>query len=536
MKLSAFSLFSILLISVSSADEAPNVESFTQCLNENSKENPISDAIIGPDNPSFKYTFENYIKNLIFVSAPKPIIIVTPKHESHVQATVICCKKLGLQIRIRSGGHDYDGLSYTSKVPFVLLDMFNLRSINVDIPSNTASAQAGATLGELYYAIANKSNVHAFPAGVCLTLGLGGHFSGGGYGNMMRKYGLSIDNILDAQIVNAKGEILDRKSMGEDLFWAIRGGGGANFGVILSWKIALVWVPEKVTCFQVDRFKEGGAIDMLVKWQEVATDKLDRDLFLRAMLMPGTGEDQKKFVKAVFVGMFLGDKARLLTLLSGSFPELGLKEEDCNEMRWVESTMIWVGMKPGLPVETLLNRTNKASVSYMARKSDFVQEPISKEDYENIWNIMIENGAVGMAFNPYGGRMSEIPETDTPFPHRKGNLYKIQYSCNWKEKDAATARKYINLTRSLYKAMTPYVSKNPRESFLNYRDFDLGSIGSNGNGSFKAADTYGHSYFKENFERLISIKAAVDPENFFRFEQSIPVCKEASGKNVCKSV
>ncbi|KAL2559715.1 FAD-binding Berberine family protein [Forsythia ovata] len=81
-------------------------------------------------------------------------------------------------------------------------------------------------------------------------VGVGGHFSGGGYGNMMRKYVLSIDNIID------NGRILDRASMGKDLLWAITGGGGSSFGVVLAYKIKLVQVPSTVTVFQVTRTYE----------------------------------------------------------------------------------------------------------------------------------------------------------------------------------------------------------------------------------------------------------------------------------------
>ena len=138
---------------------------------------------------------ENYIRNARFntSSTPKPLLIVTPLVESHVQAAVICAKSVNIQLKIRSGGHDYEGISYISQKPFILLDMSNLRKITVDVKNELAVVQAGAILGELYFRIWEKSKLHGFPAAVCPTVGVGGHISGGGYGNMLRKYGLSVE-------------------------------------------------------------------------------------------------------------------------------------------------------------------------------------------------------------------------------------------------------------------------------------------------------------------------------------------------------
>nr|KYP52025.1 Reticuline oxidase-like protein [Cajanus cajan] len=241
-----------------------------------------------------------------------------------------------------------------------MLDMFNLRNITVDVQNEVSVVQVGATLGEVYYRIWEESNVHGFPAGVCPTVGVGGHFSGGGYGNMMRKYGLSIDHIIDAQIVDVK---------------------------------------------------------------------------------------------------------------------------------------------------------------------DYVKNPISKDGLEWIWKKMIELGQTSLVFNPYGGRMDEISANATAFPHRAGNLFKIEYSVNWDEPGVAAEKNFTTQIRRLYSYMTPFVSKNPRSAFLNYRDLDIGINNHQGNNSYQEGEVYGIKYFDNNFYRLVKIKTEIDPENYFRNVQSIPTLK-----------
>ncbi|CAN7127191.1 unnamed protein product [Brassica rapa subsp. narinosa] len=409
-------------------------------------------------------------------------------------------------------------MSYLSTVEFVVLDMFNLRSIEFDPKLDTAWIQSGATLGEIYYGVANKSNdLRGFPAGICPGLGAGGHFSGGGYGNMMRKYGLSIDNIIDAKIVDAKGRVLDRSSMGEDLFWALRGGGAASFCVVLAWKIKLVPVPGKVTVFNVETVGNRGGVnttELVLKWQEIA-DKTDNNLFIRLTL-----STSNKTVKASFMGMFLGDSAKLLEIMNTGFPELGLNKSECLEMKWIESVLFWLSIPPGTaPTSVILNRIPQKQI-YLKRKSDYVQKPIPRTGLDAIFKVLLENENVTMAWNPYGGRMSEIPSTETAFPHRAGNMFKIQYAANWFVQGEAVANECLSQTERVFEAMSPYVSKNPREAFLNYRDVD---IGTSLNSTYEEGKVYGVKYFKNNFERLVKVKSRVDPDNFFRYEQSIPV-------------
>ncbi|KAM7500472.1 hypothetical protein LguiA_024886 [Lonicera macranthoides] len=514
----------ILLLSSSWVNSNPIQDSFMQCLSLDSDVPlPISTACYTPDNSSFKTLLQSSAQNLrcLVPSVPKPELIFTPLQESHIQTAVICSKKLGIQLRIRSGGHDYEGLSYISEMepPFVVMDLSKLRSVTVDIEDNTAWAQAGATVGEVYYRIAEKSKVHGFPAGLCTSLGIGGHITGGAYGTMMRKYGLGVDNVVDVRIVDVNGKILDRQSMGEDLFWALRGGGGGSFGVILSWKIKLVPVPATVTVFTVSKTLEQGGTKMLYKWQQVV-DKLDDDLFIRVIITPAKLDKGNKTIITSYNAMFLGGVDRLLQVMSQSFPELGLAKKDCTEMSWLESHLYIAGYPKNTPPEVLLEGKSTFK-NYFKAKSDFVKEPIPEAGLEGLWKRLLEEESPLMILTPYGGMMSRISETETPFPHRNGTLFKIQYVTSWQDADKDSLARHEDWIRRVYNYMASYVSMFPREAYVNYRDLDLG-MNKNTSSSFIQASAWGKKYFKNNFNRLVRIKTKVDPENFFSHEQSIP--------------
>ncbi|KAE7996048.1 hypothetical protein FH972_000797 [Carpinus fangiana] len=525
---SVFPFALALLLSFSWATWSHTHENFLQCMTLRSENSSSTSKLIyTPPNSSYSSILQISIQKPRFSTpaTPKPLVIVTPSYVSHIQAAINCSQTYGFQIRVQSGGHDYEGLSYVSDVPFVLIDLINLRSISVDAENNTAWVEAGATTGEVYYRIAKKSKTLGFLAGVATTLGVGGHFSGGGYGTLLRKYGLAVDNIIDAQLIDVKGRFLDRESVGEDLFWAIRGGGGASFGIILAWKIKLAPVPSTVTVFRVNRNLEQNATKLVHRWQYVAA-KFYEDLFFRLRLTSvNASQEGKRTIQASFISLYLGVIDKLLPMMQESFPELGLMREDFIEMSWIESILYFAGFPSDESLDVLLNRTSPTR-SHFKAKSDYVQEPIPEHGLEGIWQRFYEKegetARALMFLTPYGGRMSEISEDATSFPHRAGNIYKIFYGVFWEEEGTAASERHISWMRRLYRYMAPYVSKSPRAAHVNYRDLDIGSNGK-GNTSYRRASRWGNKYFKCNFDRLVQVKTTVDPANFLKNEQSIPL-------------
>ncbi|XP_015959368.1 berberine bridge enzyme-like 13 [Arachis duranensis] len=518
-------LLVLLLSSIFSFSNSASIEeNFIQCLSFYSdKAPPFSSSIVTPKDDSFTNVLDSSAQNLrlLVPSAPKPEFIFTPLNESHVQVAVICSKKLGIHMRVRSGGHDYEGLSYVSEIetPFIIIDLAKLRAVEVDIQDSSAWVQAGATVGEAYYRISEKSPVHGFPAGLCTSLGIGGHIVGGAYGSMMRKYGLGADNVLDAKIVDANGRLLDREAMGEDVFWAIRGGGGGSFGIVLSWKLNLVPVPETVTVFTVSKTLEQDASKIVQRWQEVAPN-IDEELFMRVIIQPAsTANKTERTISTSYNALFLGDADTLLQVMQQKFPELGLTKNDCLETSWIKSVLYIAGFPKDTPPEVLLQGKSTFK-NYFKAKSDFVRDPIPETGLEGLWQRLLEEDSPLMIWNPYGGMMNSFSDSDSPFPHRNGTLYKIQYLTLWQDGDK-NATKHIEWIRKLYNYMTPYVSKFPREAYVNYRDLDLGMNKKNST-SYIQATAWGNMYFKDNFNRLVKIKTKFDPENVFRHEQSIP--------------
>ncbi|KAG6583542.1 Berberine bridge enzyme-like 26, partial [Cucurbita argyrosperma subsp. sororia] len=380
--------------------------------------------------------------------------------------------------------------------------MAKLNSVSVDTDDNTAWVESGASMGELYYKLGLETSGFGFPGGVQPNVGVGGFLSGGGYGLMVRKYGLAVDNVVDAQLVDANGRLVDRDSMGEDLFWAIRGGGGGSFGIVVAWKLKLVPVPSIVTSFTAFRIWDQNSTNLVHKWQLVAPE-IDERLFIGAMV---TGRAEE-----------------VISIMENNFPEVGLRMEDCVESNWVESMAYPAsGFVTAKDMNFLLDRTPLTNGRYKT-KSDYATEPISQTALHGIWERFNAKGiqTVQLVLIPYGGKMNKFSETDTPSPHRARYPIKIAYYVTWDTPEGDS--RHLEWTRELYDYMTPFVSKSPRAAYVNYRDLDIGRNNEEGiPTSYEEASVWGLKYFGDNFERLVEVKTKVDPYNLFRHEQSIP--------------
>ncbi|XP_071704987.1 berberine bridge enzyme-like 8 [Rutidosis leptorrhynchoides] len=503
----------------------PSSPDLVSCLKSKfNNVNGFSHLIFTPNNVSFLPIWEVGVNNHRFnkSSTPKPLVIVTPVDNAQIRATLLCCKKHGYDMRIRSGGHDFEGVSSTADVPFVMLDLTKMRSVDVDVTKKTMWVQGGATLGEVYYAISRKTNKLYFPGGICPTVGVGGYIGGGGYGNMMRKYGLAADNVVDVRFMNVHGKILNKKTMGEDLFWAIRGGGAASFGIVLAWKLRLVQVPELVTVFLVNITLEQGATEIFYKYQHVIP-KIDENLSIRVqMSSENIGNTNKKTVRMLFFGLYQGSMDTLLSLLDEKYPELAVTRDICQEVTMVQSTLFYEGYPTDTLLEVLANLTTNIRLNGQS-KLDYVRTPIPISGLKKIWRKMFESVGSTVIMQPFGGKMDEYSETATPYPHRAGVLYQfhqwVQFYGQTSDMTPISLQR-ISWLRKFNKYITPYVSKNPREAYYNYIDFDLGV----GSATYEEASVWGNKYWKiDNFKKLIRIKAKVDPHNFFKHPQSIPV-------------
>jgi hypothetical protein len=198
-------------------------------------------------------------------------------------------------------------------------------------------------------------------------------------------------------------------------------------------------------------------------------------------------------------------------------------------MSWIQSMLYFYGYTNGQPAEVLLDRTLQPKEYYKV-KLDYLTSPIPTAGLAVLLDKIVDEKGGSIDIDPQGGRMSEIPESDTPYAHRRGYLYNVQYFVKWGgDKNVSYEEKHLGWVRGVHELMSPYVSKRPRAAYINFRDLDLGQ-NVESNTTYEDARVWGEKYFRGNFRRLAMVKGEVDPEQVFWSEQSIPPLVVATSK------
>jgi len=420
----------------------------------------------------------------------RPRAVAFPVDARDVRDAVRWTVAHGVPVRARSGGHSYEGYSTFSEG--VVLDLRRLRAIGVNRRARTATVGAGAQLIDVYAGLARHQVT--IPAGTCPSVGIGGHALGGGMGLAGRRFGLTTDNLLAAEIVTADGALRRVDQRGDpDLLWALRGGGGGNFGIVTSFDLRLHEMPRSAAYFLVHWpwSSADHALDAWLRWAPHARDSLTSIMHLEA-----AGGATTVSVSGQYFGSAsdLGGLLAPLTAVPGASLTTGDQDYLGLQLRWAGCSGIGLdachtaGTRSGgtLPRE-----------SFRA-KSDYLVKRLSAAGRRRLIGAVEARAGISgpgaILLDSYGGAINRRAPDASAFVHRNA-LACIQYLTY----DGGSA--WIGETHA---AMRPHVSGM---AYQNYIDRDLRD--------------WRHAYYGANYRRLEATRRRVDPGHYFNFPQAI---------------
>jgi FAD/FMN-containing dehydrogenase len=429
----------------------------------------------------------------------RPQAVVEPRNAKDVAAVVRWAQKFGVRIVAKGGGHSYAGYSTLSNG--VVVDMRRIAGVSPLAGNTRVNVGAGAQLIDVYAGLSRRGVT--VPAGSCPSVGVGGHALGGGMGLAGRRFGLLSDNMTALTIVTADGMVrrVDRDD-DPDLFWACRGGGGGNFGIVTGFQFKTHRV-RSASWFNVS-WPWAAASEALDAWQRLLPGTTDR---LTAIFHLGTEGEGPPTVSCD--GQFFGSEAQLRAtirplLQHGAQLSIGTEA-------YLPLMLRWAGCL-GDPLRSCHTRHTAAGgtlprAAFYA-KSDYVDEPLPAAgrrtaiDWIERRNADPSLGSGAMLLDSYGGALNRPKPGATAFVHRD-ELFCIQYGAYFEGSAANRAsRSWIAGARN---AMQPYVSG---QAYQNYIDESLKG--------------WQRAYYSTNLPRLRQVKKTYDPDFFFRFPQAIP--------------
>jgi FAD/FMN-containing dehydrogenase len=457
---------------------------------------------------------------------PVPNIIVFASETQDVVDAVKYATEHSLSITVRSGRHSYECFSVGDGS--MVIDVSRMRRISLASQTTIGNSgtnqthaidkwvavnvEPGVQLIELNAWLWQHSQL-VFAGGSCPTVASGGFTLGGGYGFLSRLLGLGCDQILRAQVVLANGQVVVATN-GSSLLWALQGAGNGNFGIVTNLTVRAALLAAELrhsTVHYSVYWNQSDALAATLVWQQLL---IDTDAEHRLSLSFVVYSSSVKML-----AQFLGTERELLEMLA---PLLAVGTPyditSTTFTSYLDAVLDFAGCGD---LQQCLVQTHQWPASQGAlawkAKSAYVTTPLSRAQTASMLQWMLDAARyrsccdgqfAGFMLDPYGGAIAQIASNATAFPHRNA-LYHIQLIAYWNASNLSDRRVTEQWLSQVYAdllAMLP----TPHGSYRNYPDLDLRS-------------TYMQMYYANNTNRLQSLKQVLDPNNVFRYPQTIPL-------------
>lgn len=407
----------------------------------------------------------------------RPALIVRCRTVADVVAAVTRARKDSLEISVRGGGHNVAGKAVTEGG--LMIDLSPMKQIVVDPGARTARAQPGLTWGELNIAAAEHGL--ATTGGIVSTTGIAGLTLGGGYGWLQGKYGLSVDNLLAAEIVTADGHVLDASEHDNaDLFWALRGGGG-NFGVVTSFTYRLHPVTTVL----------GGSLAFPLSRADAVIDAYRR--------LASEAPDEL----GVQCGLLSADPStKVAAVVVCHCGDLDQAEADIQSVRELGSPLA-----DTIGPRSYVDQNRQIDESFPLGALNYWKSAFFTDLSDAAARVLIDqfdqcpSPMTFCVLESLGGAASRVASAATAYPHREPG-HNLLVLSQWA--DPADTEPNIAWTRETFEALRPHMADR---RYVNYLAADDAGY---------TRDAYG-----SNHERLVELKRRYDPDNIFHLNQNI---------------
>lgn len=415
----------------------------------------------------------------------RPSLIAYCNDVADVITSVNFTRENNLLTAIRGGGHNGGGLGICDDG--LVIDLSNMKGIRINPEERTAQVEGGCRWGDVDHA------THAFgmatPSGIISTTGVGGLTLGGGLGHLSRKYGLSIDNLLSADMVLADGRFVTvSENNHPDLFWAIRGGGG-NFGVVTSFKFRLHPVSTIIggpTLWQLGKARD------VMKWYRGFIVNAPEDLsgFFAFLTVPPAPPFPEKLHKQKMCG--------IVWCYTGPADQA---EEIFRPVReFGPPDLYGIHDMPFPALQSAFDALYPPGMQWYWR-ADFVNELSDEAIEQHLKFAKAPTMHSTMHLYPIDGTAHRIRNNDTAFNYREANWSQVIVGV---DPDPANKEQITNWTKQYFDALHPYSAGGAYVNFM----MDEGGD--------RVKATY-----RDNYERLVEVKNKYDPNNLFRVNQNI---------------